>query len=369
MTELQKEYADLRFAGFQEGAWRLQQAMSGVPDRVPVYAQMHEFAMQELGIPANEFYTRPELLVPGCLEVLEKYGIDVAFIDYDVYNIEAEALGQKVILRDDHMPDVDRTELLITGRDDLGKIRTPDFDSEGRFQMILELHTLFKQLTGVEPSMQFCAPFSLAANVRGIEQLVIDIYIDPDFAQSLFERLTEEVIGPWIAYQLEHFPDGSIGGSDATASLPIVNMEILEKWVLPYITRLRELCGPKVNVPNWVGERYLKTPEQRNNMLDLKLQICPGFIEGQDPDVEALGPALYKEYAEQHDVPLVLGVGAGFLATAKPGEVRDRVKHYIEVGGKNGRFALYLCNLGATTPPENAKAAVAAVRDFGVYPI
>lgn len=356
------------YTGFQVGVARLEQAMRGVADRVPVYAQMHEFALAELGIPADEFYTRPELLVPGCLEIQERYGIDVAFIDYDVYNIEAEALGQRVIFSDDHMPDVDRGALLIRDKEDLGKIRTPDFDSDARFPMILELHTLFTKLTGVAPSMQFCAPFSLAANVRGIEQLVMDIYTDPDFARSLFERLTEEVVGPWIAYQLEHFPDAaSMGGSDATASLPIVNLEILQHWVVPYLLRLRELCGPRVAVANWVGERYLNTPEKVQKMLDLKLEVCPSFIEGQDPDVEALGPELYKAYAEQHDVPLVLGVGAGFLATATPEEVTERVKRYVQVGGKNGRFALYLCNLGATTPPENVRAAIEAARAYGVY--
>ena len=90
-------------------------------------------------------------------------------------------------------------------------------------------------------------------------------------------------------------------------------------------------------------------------------------MEGQDPDVAALGPAFYKEYAEQHDVPLVLGVGASFMALSTPKEVRERVRHYVEVGGKNGRFALYLCNLGATTPPENVRAAIEAVHTYGVY--
>ena len=43
------------------------------------------------------------------------------------------------------------------------------------------------------------------------------------------------------------------------------------------------------------------------------------------------------------------------------------MRHYIEAGGKNGRFALLLCNLGATTPPENVIAAVEAVRRYGTY--
>jgi len=55
------------------------------------------------------------------------------------------------------------------------------------------------------------------------------------------------------------------------------------------------------------------------------------------------------------------------MALSAPEEVTNRVKHYIEVGGKNGRFALYLCNLGATTPRENVKTAVDAVATYGVY--
>ena len=41
-----------------------------------------------------------------------------------------------------------------------------------------------------------------------------------------------------------------------------------------------------------------------------------------------------------------------------PEEVALRVQNYREVGGRNGRFALYLCNLGATTPKENIRAAI-----------
>jgi len=102
-------------------------------------------------------------------------------------------------------------------------------------------------------------------------------------------------------------------------------------------------------------------------VLDLKRRVCPGFVEGQDPDVEKLGPVFYKKYAVKYGLPLILGIGAVFLATATPAEVTQRVRHYIEEGGENGRFALYLCNLGATTPAANVRAAVAAVRKYGTY--
>jgi uroporphyrinogen-III decarboxylase len=361
MTDLNKDYTS-----FQEGVKRLEAAMTGVPDRVPVVTQMHEFAMKELGIPARQFYTTPEILAAGTLEIQEKYGIDVPVLDYDVYNIEAEALGQEVTYSDTDMPDVDRTKPLIRNRDDLKKIRTPDFDSDGRFRHVVEMNRIFRKLIGgAEITVRFCAPFSLAANIRGLEPLIMDIYDDPGFARNLFDRIVEEVLAPWVLHLKKEFPNvKNISGDDAAGSLPIVNPDIIRDWIVPYVLRLREICGPEVYVPNWVGEKYLKDPQE---LFDLKHQVCPGFVEGQDPDVEELGPALYKEYAQKKGVPLIIGVGAAFLALSTPQEVSDRVRHYIEVGGKDGRFALLLCNLGATTPPENVKAAMDAVRRYGIY--
>ncbi len=356
MTHHQNISFKIDYSKFQEGAKRLKDAMNGIPDRTPVYAQMHEFVMHELGIPAKTFYTTPEILTPGSLEIAERLGLDAGFVDYDVYNIEAEGLGQKIVYFEKEIPDVDRGTPLITGPENLNKIRTPDFDSTGRFSTIVEMQSIYEKLTGLPPALQFCAPFSLAANIRGIENLLLDMQINPDFARGIFDALVEEVLAPWIIYQKKHFPNAvNIAGADAMASLPILNLKMFGEWVVPYILRLRKLCGPEVYVPNWVGEGLLKKPEE---MLALKLQVSPGFLEGQDPDVSTLGPDFYKDYAEEHDVPLVLGVGARFLAHSTPEEVALRVLDYREVGGRNGRFALYLCNLGATTPKENIRAAI-----------
>ena len=52
------------YYSFQEGAKRFNGAMKGIPDRVLVYAQKHDFAMNELGIQANTSYTTPRNLHP-----------------------------------------------------------------------------------------------------------------------------------------------------------------------------------------------------------------------------------------------------------------------------------------------------------------
>ena len=153
--------------------------------------------MKELGYSAKQFYTTPEILAAGTLAVQEKYGIDVPVLDYDVYNIEVEALGQAIKYSDRHMPDVDCTKPLIRDRDDLKKIKTPDFESDGRLPAVVEMNRIFRKLIGgAEITIQFCAPFSFAANIKGFENLLMDIYADPEMVRSLFDRITEEVLAP-----------------------------------------------------------------------------------------------------------------------------------------------------------------------------
>lgn len=353
------------YSSFQLGARLLENALAGISNRTPVYGQLHDFAAHQLGIPARDFYTRAEIMAPAQLEIEAQYKLDVASITFDVYNIEAEGLGQKLVFSGENMPDIDRTQPLIRNREDLSLIKTPDFDSTGRFTNVIQLHSLYQKYTGLNPTLPFCAPFTLAANLMGIERLIKAMYYEADFVSDLMERLTEEVLAPWILYQKAHFPNSKrINGADAVASLPIVNVKIFKKWIVPYILKLRELCGEGVHVVNWVGEALLPKPEE---MLDIKRQVGLDWILGQDPDVEKLTPQFYKNYAVSHDISLILGVGARFITQSKPHEVAARVRQYIEAGKPGGRFALYLCNLDADTPPENVRAAVEAVRETGQY--
>ena len=57
--------------------------------KINTRAQLSNLAMQELGVPANKFYTSPEIITSGSLEITERYGIDVGIVDYDVYNNES----------------------------------------------------------------------------------------------------------------------------------------------------------------------------------------------------------------------------------------------------------------------------------------
>ena len=148
------------------------------------------------------------------------------------------------------------------------------------------------------------------------------------------------------------------------ASVPLINVQVMEEFVIPYIQRLKALCGEEVTVLNWWGERYLNDPRR---LLDFKLKISPAIIQGQDPDVETIGPEIYKEFAAVNNVALILGIGNLFLETSEKYAIRSRVARYIRVGSPGGRFMVYFCNLSPQISPESLREAIAAVKEYGCY--
>ena len=350
----------------QEGEKRQEDANKGIPGRVPIIAQMPEFVRKELGLGPREFYSSPELIAAGTLEIMERYGFDSPYLDFDVYNIEPEGLGMEVLWSDESLPDLNYAKPLIIDENDLEKIKTPDFDSAGRFPHVLKMYRQYEKLTGgVLPPFRCSAPFTLAANLRGASNLLMEISLKPDFIRDLLDRITEEVLVPWLLRVKKEFPNlKEIGADDAFGSLPIVSPNIMRDWVMPPILKLRKLVGPEVSVSNWVGEHYLSNPEI---VLEMKKQVSPNLIKAQDPDVEKLGPTIFKEFAKKHNMNLCLGIGASFLDSATPVEVEERVKNYLQIGAQGGRMTLYLCTLSAGTSPENVRAAVKAVHKYGTY--
>jgi len=160
------------YAAFQSGAALLAAAMSGGPPRVPQCLPDARVCGGYLGIPRREFFRRPEIMFPAMIEVEQHFGLDVASISYDVYDIEAEALGQPLAWTEQGLPDIDRSAPLISDRDDLSWLRTPDFDAAECCQRVLRMHDLFRKLTGMDPSLSVGAAFLAQARPAAVAERV-----------------------------------------------------------------------------------------------------------------------------------------------------------------------------------------------------
>lgn len=150
---------------FSDSIARISSAMTTGCDEVPFIAQMHEFAMCESGIPGDEFYTDAKKFVRGICETAERFGFDTPSFIWDVYNVEAQALGCRFVTFKDMAPAIENSDPLVKTEKDISRFKAPDPYSSGRMPMVFEIMQEIKDLAGMTPFPCYCAPFTLASHV------------------------------------------------------------------------------------------------------------------------------------------------------------------------------------------------------------
>ncbi len=347
---------------FSEGINRLSTAMTTGGGEVPFIAQMHEFSMRESGIPGDEFYTDAKKFVRGVCETAERFRFDTPSFIWDVYNVEAEALGCKFVTFKDMAPAIDNVDPLVKTEADLAKLKAPDPYSSGRMPMVFEIMQEIKFQTGMAPLPCYCAPFTLASHVMTFENLIIQIRENPAFVHKVMAFLVDEVIAPYMNALLKEFPDAPVAdGSDAVASLPFITRDMLEEFALHYLERLQGQTIRPAICDNWWGDSYAT---DLHGFWEQKLRATPGYLKVQDPDLFKVGVDPVIEYAKANDLPVVLGVDNNVFQNGPKEKIEMRVHEYMEAVELIGKGAVYLCSLSAVTPAENVQIAIDAAHRF-----
>jgi len=348
---------------FSAGYARVAASMTtGFENGVPVIAQMHEFAMRESGIPGDEFYTNARNFVRGVCETTERFGFDTPSFIWDVYNVEAEALGCDLVTFKDMAPAIANTTPTIFDEKDLARMKAPDPYSTGRMPMVIELLHEIKAQTGVVGLPCYCAPFTLASHLMTFEHLIVSMQQNPQFVHKVLTFLVDEVLTPYMNALLTEFPDAPVAdGSDAVASLPFITQDMLAEFSQAYIERLsRQTIRPAI-CDNWWGDSHAT---DLHGFWRQKLAVTPGYLKVQDPDLFVVGVDPVIEYAREHDLPVVLGVDNNVLQNGPKEELERRIHEYMEAIEEIGKGALYLCSLSAVTPAENVEFALKTAKAF-----
>jgi uroporphyrinogen-III decarboxylase len=337
-------------------------------NHVLIGAQSNDHSAHLAGVSPQRFFTDALTFARVQLLVTEYYRVDGPINFWDVYNIEAEALGQKVDYDPEGIPDADRTRPLISKPSDLDRITPPDPYQAARMPWVLQVNKTFREMTGKLERAYFTAPFSLAVNIRGYENLVDDIFERPAFVHRLFEFLCDDVITPYIEVMRSELgqPDLLMDGRDAWASPPMITLDMMDEYVVAYTRRLRENLGDRVVTRgNW-GDAKSQDPER---FFSQKLLCSPGILSVLDPDLYDVGPRRVKAFADKHDTLITAGVDATLLKEGPVEAIVERIRLYIDHLARDRRCMIHFNQIPAETPPEHIHAAVAACHTYGRYPI
>lgn len=212
------------------------------PDRIPIILQIHEHAARLAGLPVRRICEDPVAHVYSQLIALLEYGYDLPCSFADCYNIEVEALGTPLVYTGDRFGEIQRH--IIVEPSDLDELTMPDFTKAGRMPWTLEVNRLLKQLLGdiMGAYAAVTAPFSIAVNLRGYQQLMLDIVENRNFVHRLMEFCTRLSAG-FAQVQLQH---GAMATSiiDAWAAPPLVSLKLFDEFVLPYYGQGNCYAGP-----------------------------------------------------------------------------------------------------------------------------
>jgi uroporphyrinogen decarboxylase len=338
------------------------------PDRVPVILQIHEHAARIAGLTVRRICEDPAAHVYSQLVALLEYGHDLPCGFADCYNMEAEALGAPLCWTGDRFPELARR--VIAERSDLDGLSLPDFTRAARMPWVLEVNRLLKELVGdiMGAYAAVTAPFSVAVNLRGYEQLMTDVAEDPDFVHRLMEFCTRLSAG-FARIQLRH---GAMATSviDAWASPPLVSLAIFDEFVLPYTARVIGTVTPPG--ASWGGIWGCSAIPDWRDLVRRVVASGSTNVRVFGEDLEARRDIRLdecKRLLAAHRRGMLCCVTAKLLSRGAPTEIEAQARRLIAGAAPGGGFTLYGAMVPIETPPANVHAFVQAAKKFGTYPI
>ncbi len=215
---------------------RLLAHLDGRPvDRLPLMPITMQLAADVVGAKYLRYVTDFRTLVEGQLRTAERYGLDYVSCISDPAR-EAADCGADVAFFDDQPPAFREEHALLADKAALKSLHIPDPLGGGRMTDRVRAAELFRREVGGDTVIEGWVegPMAEAADLRGINTVMLDFFDDPAFIGDLLEFVSAMGIR-FAQAQVEAGVD-LVGIGDAAASL--VGPRIYERFVWPYEQRL-----------------------------------------------------------------------------------------------------------------------------------
>lgn len=331
-------------------------------------ALITEFIPEICRVPYDLLFRDDAIAMAECTLLVHEYlGLDLLTANMDVYNFEAEAMGAKIKFYPDHCPDFDRSDYFIKKPEDLEKIKYTGLD-KGRFPYLIEYSKAYKQYVGLDTFPIFSAPWTLAANLYGLDNLVMDCYEEPEFVEEFLNKIVDDFHVPMFKELSSVIPGmREVALVDAMVTIPMVDINIVEKFIWPNLERLmQKLDMPGIPLLDTAFFGSAKLNEEHRKRFEDFVIYANGRFFCSDPDAAMLGIEYARKRATECQLPLQTGIDAKVIEFGTEEEIVERIKHYVLVG-KNGPTPciFFHNNISPKAPLENVWTAMQAVEIYG----
>ncbi|MCK9479113.1 MAG: uroporphyrinogen decarboxylase family protein [Firmicutes bacterium] len=329
---------------------RLFNRLEGKPvDRAPNLSILMAFAAKYAGTKYSKFCCDYKSKVEANIKCAEKFGVDVVTVMSDPY-CEAYDFGQKIEFPPDGQPLCKKH--LLSEVSDIKKLKIVNPLDSVRMLNTVKTVELYKQeVKGVYPIVGWVeGAFAEANDLRGMNNLMMDLYDEPEFVKELMDISCQQAI-LFAKAQIEAGAD-IIGVGDAVAS--IISPTVYTEIVLPYEQKL-------------ISEIHNKGAKAKlhicGDISHLIKHICKSGADIIDIDHMVDFDLCVKEFAGKSsangNIDPVEALYAG-----NPETVRQAVTKCLEAADSNTLISSG-CEVPRDTPLDNLLAVVNTLKEYG----
>lgn len=338
---------------------RMEAVLTGKPfDRVPCSIYVSNQAGILAGIKHWECYFSAENTAQTQLAARRIFGVEGVVTGPGLPGI-AEAAGSTVVYpKEENTPYI--TDFAVKQYADIEQLEIPDPWTQGRLPIHLKaLQILVEQVGDSIPvATNVAGPFTTAANLRGTEAFLRDLYHNPQFVH----RLLQFSLDSTVAYIREAAQLGvKVNIADPTASTTLISPKQFREFAYPY------LCGLSKSIIQLTGSAPSlhicgNTRKIWHDMAD----TGAGILSLDDTiDLAAAKREIGNRVAILGNVKPTESMYLG-----KPDDVIRDAKECLRKAYDNPKgYILALgCGLPMRAPAENIHALFQAARELGRYP-
>lgn len=341
------------------GYERIQAALSGKrADKTPIMLHNFMMAAREAGYTMEQYRNDPKIIADTFIRAVEKYQYDGITVDIDTVTL-AGACGVPVDFPNDEP--ARSHEGLLDSLMDVEQLKPLRIQTYKYVDIWCEAVHLLKQHFQQEIFIRGnCdqAPFSLATMLRGTENLMLDLCLEPQERVFALLDYCLEATTQFVSLMKEAGAD-MISNGDSPAGPSMMSPEMYQTFALPYE---KKVC-------DWSHQQglpyLLHICGNTDIILDDMISVGADVLE-----LDYLTNTLVAENKMRDWVAFAGNIDpSGVLALGTPALVAEKTEELLRIFQDNPRFILNAgCAIPPTTPAENLETMIRVARDFE-YPL
>lgn len=283
-----------------------------------------------------------ELMFQAHAEAYRLYGHSPVVVGIDIYNLEAEAYGARV---DEPtgvgLPAITRPICSTMRR--LASIRLFDPQRDGRVPLVMQVaRRLARRFPQADIRIPVSGPFSIAANLLGVEALLCAAVTSPKEAAAALQHLVDGQAA--LCEEVRRF-GLDIAFFESAAAPPLLSPELFRRVELPALKSMMAEASALVGhpVPCIIGGDT--TP-----ILDAILETGTGYVICP---AETDQPAFMKGVWDRTEVTVRINMAPEIVAAGTWDQVRSEVDRIVALAGDRPNVCLGTGAVPYETPPEN----------------